>query len=584
MSENSGIIVGIDLGTTNSVVAIMDADKNVRTITIEGNKLLPSVVSLTDDGFIVGQTAKNMALLEPEKTIASIKRKMGKDILVTIGDKKMRPEEISALILKKIKQTVVKQLSLPENEPLRAVVTVPAYFTEEQRDATKQAADLAGLQVERIINEPTAAALAFGLSQMDEAVYAIYDFGGGTFDVSIIESNHGMVEVLATTGNNNLGGDDLDMLLADFLWSKFLTENKLGLQTPRSSKENARLIRLAENTKIKLSEEESVHIEESFFANVKNINYHLEATVTRAEFEKLIYEKVEETVVLLENAIKDAKLDTDDLSGIVLVGGSSRIPLVQQLIENQLFIAPTLIDLPDEAVAHGAAIQGAIIDNIDVDTILVDITPHSLGVAVLNHEMMSYQGMFGLGGNPDESLLAAMIIPKNTPIPTKRTRVFSASSEYQKKYELKVYQGENALFNKNRTIGVTFLEVENPPEEGQIEVTFALDINGLLRVTAVETTTKGTIQVEFKSSRGKKIKESQLSTLHIVEDDDDSAAHPLVQRAQNLIDNSDLNEEDQAELAQLIARFTTAIDKADDSAGELENELLELIYFIEQNK
>jgi molecular chaperone DnaK len=583
MSENQNIIVGIDLGTTNSVVAIMDADKNVKTLTVEGNKLLPSVVSLTDDGFIVGQTAKNMALLEPEKTVASIKRKMGKDITVAIGDKKMRPEEISALVLKKIKQTVVKQFALPENTPLRAVVTVPAYFTEEQRDATKHAADLAGLQVERIINEPTAAALAFGLSQMDEAVYAIYDFGGGTFDVSIIESNNGMVEVLATTGNNNLGGDDLDMLLADFLWSKFLTNNKLGAQVPRSSKENARLIRLSENTKIKLSEADSVVVEESFFANVKGVNYHLETTVTRADFEKLIYEKVEETVVHLENAIKDAKLDADDLSGIVLVGGSSRIPLVQQLIENQLFIAPTLIDLPDEAVAHGAAIQGAIIDNIDVDTILIDITPHSLGVAVADHEMMSFQNMMR-NANPEDLLTAGMIIPKNTPIPTKRTRMFSAASPHQEKYHLQVYQGENALYRQNRAIGDTFLEVENPPEWAEIEVTFALDINGLLVVSALETTTQKTIQVEFKSSRGKKIKENQLASLHIVEDEADSAEHPLIKRAENLLTDADMNEEDQAELKQLITRFKNAFDRADDAAEDIENELLELIYFIEQNK
>jgi molecular chaperone DnaK len=583
MSENANIIVGIDLGTTNSVVAIMDAEKNVKTLTVEGNKLLPSVVSLTDDGFIVGQTAKNMALLEPEKTVASIKRKMGKDIVVAIGDKKMRPEEISALVLKKIKQTVVKQFGLAENAPLRAVVTVPAYFTEEQRDATKQAADLAGLQVERIINEPTAAALAFGLSQMDEAVYAIYDFGGGTFDVSIIESNNGMVEVLATTGDNNLGGDDLDMLLADFLWAKFLTNNKLGTQVPRSSKENARLIRLSENTKIKLSEEDSVAIEESFFANVKGINYHLETTVTRAEFEKLIYEKVEETVVHLENAIKDAKLDADDLSGIVLVGGSSRIPLVQQLIENQLFIAPTLIDLPDEAVAHGAAIQGAIIDNVDIDTILVDITPHSLGVAVRDDEMFSYQNMLR-GIAPEDLLSAGMIIPKNTPIPTKRTRMFGSSSAHQEKYHLQVYQGEDPLYKKNRAIGDTYLEVENPPEHGEIEVTFSLDINGLLRVTAFETTTQKMIQVEFKSSRGKKIKENQLASLHIVEDTDDSSDHPLIKRAENLVADADINEEDQAELKQLITRFKNALHMGDESAEEIENELLELIYFIEQNK
>jgi molecular chaperone DnaK len=422
------------------------------------------------------------------------------------------------------------------------------------------------------------------LSQMDEAVYAIYDFGGGTFDVSIIESNEGMVEVLATTGNNNLGGDDLDMLLADFLWAKFLTQNKLGTQVPRSSKENARLIRLAENTKIKLSEAESVAIEESFFANVKGINYHLETSVTRAEFEKLIYEKVEETVQHLENAIKDAKLEVDDLSGIVLVGGSSRIPLVQQLIENQLFIAPTLIDLPDEAVAHGAAIQGAIIDNIDVDTILVDITPHSLGIAVADHESMAFQSMMRMSLNPDDLLIADPLIRKNTPIPVKKMKMFSASSPFQSKYHLQVYQGEDGLYKKNKAIGDTFLEIDNAPEWAEIAVTFSLDINGLLLVTAMETTTQKAIQVEFKSSRGKKIKESQLTALHVVEEDDDSSEHPLVKRAQNILEDTSLNEEDQAELKALVTRFKTALDNEDEAAEDLENEVLELIYFIEQHK
>lgn len=580
----SSIIVGIDLGTTNSVVSIINEDKNPITLEIDSAKLLPSVVSLTESGFIVGQTAKNMLVLEPTKTVASVKRKMGQDITISIGTHKMRPEEISGLILKKIKQTIVQSFSLNENDLLRAVVTVPAYFTEEQRDATKHAAELAGLKVERIINEPTAAALAFGLSQMDEAIYAIYDFGGGTFDVSIIESNDGLIEVLASTGNNNLGGDDLDNLLSDFIWSAFLKSNKLSTDTPCSSNEKARLIRIAERTKIQLSDTPSVSIQESFFANIKGVNYHLETVINRDDFESLILSKVNETIVHLEKAIKEANIDLESLDGIVLVGGSSRIPLIAQSIEERLKIVPILIDLPDEAVAHGAAIQGAIIDGVDIDTILVDITPHSLGIAVSdrNNMMNDIMEMFRSGGNMNAGLKAAPIITKNTPIPTKRSNRFYSSTPFQEKYHLKIFQGENALFDDNRMIGDTHLEIKNPVEEGIVDVTFALDINGLLNVTAVEATTGEAVEVVFKSSRGKKIKENLLQDLHIVNDFTESD-HTLLKRTVNLLSTHQLNEEDKSELETLSNRFRQALAENDPSVSSIESELLDLLYYLEHN-
>ena len=570
------LIVGIDLGTTNSVVSVIDEEKNPMTIEVDGVKLLPSVVSLAENGFMVGQIAKNMLVLEPSKTIASIKRHMGEDIVFPIGDKNMRPEEISGLILKKIKQAVVNVFSLNENDALRAVITVPAYFTEVQRDATKEAAELAGLKVERIINEPTAAALAFGLSKMDEAVYAIYDFGGGTFDVSIIESNQGLVEVLASTGNNHLGGDDIDNKLADYLWHKFLATNHLPKETLRSDNEKARLIRIAERTKIQLSDTDSVTIQESFFANIKGINHHLEITVQRSDFENLIQSIVNETIQHLRKAVQESGLTFAELDGIVLVGGSSRIPLVTEQIEAQLDISPTLIDLPDEAVSHGAAIQGAIIDGVDIDTVLVDITPHSLGIAVADHTTMRFMQ----GGM---QLLSAPIISKNTPIPVKRTNKFSSASPFQEKYHVQIFQGEHYYYYENKEIGDTMLEVLKPNEEGEIEVTFALDVNGLLQVTAVEVNTGEKVQVELKSSRSKKINSNKLQHLNIVTNTSD-VDHILLTRSDILLADTNLNEEDKAELQDLSDRFRAALEEDTPSVSPLENELLDLLYYLESNK
>jgi molecular chaperone DnaK len=586
-NHTTSIIVGIDLGTTNSVVSYLGADKNPVTLEVDGSKLLPSVVSLTENGFIVGQTAKNMLILEPSKTVASVKRKIGQDITLPIGDKQLRPEEISALVLKKIKQTVCRHFGLKESESLRAVVTVPAYFTEEQRDATKQAAELAGLKLERIINEPTSAALAFGLSQMDEAVYAIYDFGGGTFDVSVIESNAGLVEVLATTGNNHLGGDDLDEMLSKWIWNAFLEKNKLPYNTVCTANEKARLTSIAERTKIRLSSEPSVEIQESFFAHIKGISYHLETTVDRSVFENLILTKVQETIEHLEKAVKDANLTFEDLDGIILVGGSSRIPLISKMIEEQLGIVPVLIDLPDEAVAHGAAIQGAIIDGLDIDTILVDITPHSLGVAAADQgmfmEMISLNQM-DLDPNEigDKFLRASPIIAKNTPVPTKRSEQYSSFVPFQKKYELKVYQGEQHMFKDNRQIGETFLEVANPVEHGLVDITFALDINGLLEVTAAEATTGERVQVTFKSSRGKKMRESKANELQIVQVTKDTD-HTLLTRSEVLIAENRLNGEDKAELQTLSDKFRQALAENTSNIATIETELLDLLYFLENN-
>lgn len=571
------IIVGIDLGTTNSVVSVLD-NHVPKTISIDNAKLLPSVVSLTDKGFIVGQAAKNMAILEPENTIASVKRKMGQGIELQIGNKKMKPEEVSAVILRKIKDTVDREFNL-DGKALRAVVTVPAYFTEEQREATKQSAELANLKVERIINEPTAAGLAFGLSNMHEAVYAIYDLGGGTFDVSIIESNEGLVEVLATTGNNMLGGDDFDKSLAAFIWEKFTGENNLKNYKP-SDKENARLLRIAEKTKIELSSAETVQIQENFFLKVNDKAFHLETTVSREELEALIQGSITETVELLENAIDDANLDVDELDGIILVGGSSRIPLVSRLIEERTGVAPSLIDLPDEAVSHGATIQGAIIDHEDIDTVLVDITPHSLGIAVLDpSEEMNFMSFLSENG---PELGTSVLIPKNTPVPVKKTERYNAVTPFQEGYEIKVCQGEHEHFADNKMIGETYLKVENPIEHGSIEVSFQLDINGILEVTAVETTTGEKVKAEFKSSRGKKIKKSKSEEALISLDE---ASLNLVNRAEKLLVKEKLNKDDEEELNVLLKKFKAQrASGEDEAASQTETELLDLLYYLETDE
>ena len=568
------MIVGIDLGTTNSVISFLK-EKQPQTISIDGEVLLPSVISLTEDGFIVGRTAKNMAILEPEKTVLSVKRKMGEDIEIQVGDRKMSPEEVSAVILKKLKHEAVKELGLPEGEILSVVITVPAYFIESQREATKRAAEMAGLKVERIINEPTAAGLAFGLSSMEEAMYAVYDFGGGTFDVSVIESNAGLIEVLASTGNNLLGGDDLDDLLSEYIWSFFVGKNKMN-NPPKNAKVNARLKHISEKVKIELSSKDEYEIQESFFYQYQDNNYHLELTITRAVFEKLIEEKVKETIKHLEKAIEEARIKESELDGIILVGGSSRIPLVARKIEERFKISPMLIDHPNEAIAHGATIQGAIIEDIDIDTILVDITPHSLGVGALDETSFSEVDYFG-GGEPD--LRAVPIISKNTPIPASRTKVFHSASPFQKEYHLTLFQGEYPRMADNNVIGEMILKVKNPPEDSKVEVTFSLDINGILNVYAMETTTRQDVNAEFKSSRGYKAKKLTLDNEVLLSMS--QANQTLITRAEKAL-QSLKNKEDKNELEEIIEKYKTAhFSGNQEVATQAESELLDLLYYLE---
>lgn len=578
-------IIGIDLGTTNSVLSVYENDK-AHTLSIDGDLLLPSVVHLSEEGFTVGKTAKHLLVLEPENTIASVKRKMGQDIEISIGAKKMRPEEISSVILKKIKKVAADYFKQDASELIRAVITVPAYFTEEQRGATKQAAESAGLKVERIINEPTAAALAFGMSNLEEALYAVYDLGGGTFDVSVIESDGGLVEVLATSGNNQLGGDDFDELLADFIWEKFKENNKLS-SFNADRRIRAKLLQTAEKAKIDLSKRGQIEIEESFFLKHKEKDYHLELILSRAEFEDLIRQKIQETVDLLQAAIADSKMKLDDVEGILLVGGSSRIPLISQMIEDQTGILPQLMDLPDEAVAHGAAVQGAIIDGVEIKTILVDITPHSLGVETRDDltDRRMLEAISREDFDPEsyeQDLANSILIRKNTPIPVKKTDTFQASHAFQDKFQIRILQGENKRSEGNRVIGECLLEVENPPEYAEVEVSFKLDINGILEIEAKELSTGVKVESTFKSSRGQKtlVKQHDEEAV-ILEEGLDTV---LIKRAEKALELKGVAEEDAEELKNLITRYQRAhLNNEESAAEEVKTEILELLYFLESN-
>lgn len=575
-------IIGIDLGTTNSVLSFYQ-DQQAVTVSIDDDILLPSVIHLSANGFIIGKTAKNLAILEPEKTVSSVKRKMGQAIELPIGDQSLSPEELSALILKKIKQTALEKLGLSESTSLQAVITVPAYFTEGQRQATRQAAELAGLIPERIINEPTAAALSFGMSSMDEAIYAVYDLGGGTFDISIIESDQGLIEVLATTGNNELGGDDFDTLLSEHIWQEFIGANKLK-RVEKDRRTEAKLRHLAEVAKISLSTQEEMPLTESFFFKHNGISHHLDTVITKTTFENLIQKHIQETIDLLQQAIREAKLKIADIDGILLVGGSSRIPMIHKMIEEQTGILPQLMPSPDEAVAHGAAIQGAIIENKNVETILVDITPYSLGIGVLDD--LSEQTMMDLvmsgadTKDTEPNLYASAIISKNTPVPTQGKKMFSAAVPFQETVQLQVFQGEAERFHDNKKIGECFLELTNPPEHPEIEVTFKLNINGILELEAVEVNTQQKVEATFKSSRGQRIRKSALeqTTMATVDDADDL----LFNRAKAALENETIDDEDRAELQELLDQYQQ--QKSDNMTTELEttkSEILDLLYYLE---
>ena len=473
-------IVGIDLGTTNSVVAVKEGDNIVVIPNAEGSRLTPSVVAFTKDGErLVGQLAKRQAVINPERTIISIKRKMGSDYKVRIDDKEYTPQEISAMILQKLKKDAEDYLG---EEVKQAVITVPAYFTDAQRQATKDAGKIAGLEVLRIINEPTAACLAYGMDKGGEFKVLVFDLGGGTFDVSILDVGDGVYEVMATSGDNHLGGDDWDQRLVDWMVSEF--KRREGIDLSKDKMALQRLREAAEKAKIELSSMSETTISLPFITADQNGPKHLELEITRAKFEEMTADLLERVVGPVQKALSDSGLTPTQIDKILLVGGATRMPMVQRKVKELLGKEPTKGINPDECVAIGAAIQAAILAGEHKDIVLVDVTPLSLGVETLG-------GVF------------TKIIERNTAIPVSKSQIFTTAADNQTRVEIHVLQGERPMAADNVSLGRFFLDGIPPAPRGvpQIEVTFNIDVNGILNVTAKDLATGKAQHITIQSSR-----------------------------------------------------------------------------------
>ena len=456
-------IIGIDLGTTNSCVAVMEGGEPVVIANSEGARTTPSVVGFTKTGDrLVGQVAKRQAITNPDNTVSSIKRQMGTDHKVTLNGKEYTPQQVSAMILQKLKADAEAYLGETVTE---AVITVPAYFNDSQRQATKDAGTIAGLNVRRIINEPTAAALAYGVDKEDDQKIMVYDLGGGTFDVSIIEMGDGVTEVLATNGDTHLGGDDFDQRIIDWMADAFQTENGIDLRKDKMAAQ--RLKEAAEKAKIELSSAMSSQINLPFITADATGPKHLDMTLTRAKFNELTADLVDRTMTPVRKALQDAGLRPSDLKKVLMVGGSTRIPAVYDAVKKELNCEPFKGINPDECVAVGAAIQGGVLNGEKKGLLLLDVTPLSLGIETL-------------GG------VCTKIIERNTTIPTHKSQVFSTAADNQPSVEINVLQGEREFARDNKSLGVFHLDGIAPAPRGvpQIEVTFDIDANGIVKVSA----------------------------------------------------------------------------------------------------
>ena len=492
-----GKIIGIDLGTTNSAVAVMEGGDAVIIPNIEGNRTTPSVVAFTKDGErLVGETAKRQAITNPDRTISSIKRHMGSDFNVKIDSKTYTPQDISAMILQKLKSDAESYLGEKITE---AVITVPAYFTDAQRQATKDAGRIAGLDVKRIVNEPTAAALAYGEDKDTEAqTVMVYDLGGGTFDVSILELSDGVFEVHATRGNNKLGGDDFDNRIIDYIAEEFKKENGIDLKADKMSLQ--RLKEAAEKAKKELSSTMSTNINLPFITASQAGPLHLNMDLTRAKFDELTADLVKMTEGPVKDALSDAGLSASDIDKVLLVGGSTRIPAVQECIKKLTGKQPQKDINPDECVALGAAIQGGVLSGDVKDLLLLDVTPLSLGIETM--------------GN-----ITTRLIERNTTIPTKKSQVFTTAADNQTSVEIHVLQGERQMAKDNVTLGRFTLDGIAPARRGvpQIEVTFDIDANGIVNVSAKDLGTGKEQHITITSSTNlneeeieKKVKEAEM--------------------------------------------------------------------------
>ena len=476
-----GKVIGIDLGTTNSCVAVKEGDNVTVIPNPEGQRTTPSVVAFSKDGeILVGQLAKRQAIVNPDRTVISIKRSMGSDKTVAIDGKNYTPQQISAMILQKLKKDAEEYLGTSITE---AVITCPAYFTDAQRQATKDAGTIAGLNVLRIINEPTAACLAYGVNiEKNDNKIMVYDLGGGTFDVSILDVGDGVFEVLSTAGDNRLGGDDWDNRIVEWLAAEFKKSDGIDLLKDKMAAQ--RLREAAEKAKIELSSMQETTISLPFITADANGPKHLEQKLTRAKFEDLTRDLLERTKTPVRTALKDAGLEPSEIHKILLVGGSTRMPMVQALVKELMGKEPTKGINPDECVAMGAAIQGAILSGEQQGIVLVDVTPLSLGLETLG-------GVF------------TKIIDKNTAIPVSKSQVFTTAADNQPQVEIHVLQGERAMASDNVSLGRFFLDGIKPAPRGipQIEVTFDIDANGIVNVTAKDKATGKAQNITIQSSR-----------------------------------------------------------------------------------